>query len=655
MRIKKILIKNFRSIREETIEFDNLTVLVGKNGAGKSSFLQAIRYFFEPNKKLEVEDFYNRTINGNTVETKMTFCNLTKEETEAFKKYTRRGTLTVNKVYKGDSKGIYYGYTKQIPEFKEILDSNLQKVQMRNKFNELLSLEKFKNLEKATSYDNMKDIMENWIEKHPEQCNILPVGTEFYGFTGQYCLDNFTKCVFIPAVKEAEEEIDKGSLKELMDVIVLRKISDNEEVKKFNESFQERAEDIFKIENFPELEGLSSELSKTLDIFSPGSAIDIEWDEIKAPNLPTPSYIAEVIEDGFKGDPTRKGHGLQRALIITLFQHLKKTKPAESSGNSGSNHEESTNPRLDLLFLIEEPELYLHPHRARYLSKVFLELTNEGEESGQNQIIYSTHSPFFVGLDRFEHIRLIQKIEPNQIGLPKISTCTSCSYEKWVEGLKQTCEIPESVDPKSTFLYRCRPVINSIVNEGLFANVVLVVEGLTEVGIFQKLAEMLGNNWDEKGIVVVPGSGKNNLDRIVVIFEGFKIPTYFVFDADADVEEQKDKNGDKNIKLQKYLGGYENPNPFPESFATDKFAVFHTKIEDYLKEVLGNSDFFSIRDVIAKNFGILNKEKLDSLLKNVECAADFIEEVYRKDFSIPVLEDIINYTTKLLDNRFGEG
>lgn len=651
MRIEEVTIKNFRCIKEEKIKFDKLTVLVGKNGAGKSSFLQAIKYFFDPNSRLVIEDFYNHEVDRNNVEIQVTFCDLSKAETEVFKKYTRGGTLTVNKEYKELGIGKYFGYTLQIAEFKEILDSTKNKTDMKNDFNVLSSTDKFDGLARATSYDNMRYIMEQWIEEHPEQAEVLPVGTEFYGFAGQYRLDNWTKNVFVPAVKEAGEEIDKGSLKSLMDAVVLRKISENEKVREFNESFQSRAEDIFKMKNFPELEGLSSELSKTLTMLSPGSNIDIEWGEIKTPTLSAPSYIAKVIEDGFKGDPAKKGHGLQRALIMTLLQHLKTTQAPKSSSESKGSQEADENSRIDLIFTIEEPELYLHPHRARYLSKVFLELIKEEHTSGKNQIIYSTHSPFFVELDRFENIRLIRKVEAEQTGLPKKSICTSCSYDHVIEKLKKTCKIPKSVKPKASFLYRYRPVINSIVNEGFFANAVLVVEGLTEVGIFQRLAEILDKKWDEKGIVVIPGSGKNNLDRLITIFEGFGIQTYFVFDADADEkdENKKKKIEDKNIRFQKYLGMLDKPEPFPKSIANVRFAVFQIEIENELKTILGKSVFLTIRDEVATSLGIFNKEKLDNLLKNVECAAKFIEEVYRKGLNVPILESIIDNTTKLVE------
>lgn len=47
MKIKSITIKNFRSYKNETtIDFDDLTVLVGRNDIGKSTILEALDIFF---------------------------------------------------------------------------------------------------------------------------------------------------------------------------------------------------------------------------------------------------------------------------------------------------------------------------------------------------------------------------------------------------------------------------------------------------------------------------------------------------------------------------------------------------------------------------------------------------------------------------------
>src|SRR5438552_16849797 len=42
--IKRIKIRDFKSIRELDLEFDPVTVLVGRSGTGKSNLVQAIRF-----------------------------------------------------------------------------------------------------------------------------------------------------------------------------------------------------------------------------------------------------------------------------------------------------------------------------------------------------------------------------------------------------------------------------------------------------------------------------------------------------------------------------------------------------------------------------------------------------------------------------------
>ena len=49
---------NFRSIKDETLECDALTALVGANGSGKSSFLRALELFYSPTPRVDTDDFY---------------------------------------------------------------------------------------------------------------------------------------------------------------------------------------------------------------------------------------------------------------------------------------------------------------------------------------------------------------------------------------------------------------------------------------------------------------------------------------------------------------------------------------------------------------------------------------------------------------------
>ena len=47
MKIKSVKIKNFRGYRDEMrVDFDDLTVLIGKNDIGKSTILEALDIYF---------------------------------------------------------------------------------------------------------------------------------------------------------------------------------------------------------------------------------------------------------------------------------------------------------------------------------------------------------------------------------------------------------------------------------------------------------------------------------------------------------------------------------------------------------------------------------------------------------------------------------
>ncbi|MBK7407300.1 MAG: AAA family ATPase [Saprospirales bacterium] len=58
MKLKSLKIRNFRCYRDETVvDFENLSVFIGKNDAGKSSILEALEIFFNNSVvKIDNED-----------------------------------------------------------------------------------------------------------------------------------------------------------------------------------------------------------------------------------------------------------------------------------------------------------------------------------------------------------------------------------------------------------------------------------------------------------------------------------------------------------------------------------------------------------------------------------------------------------------------
>jgi putative ATP-dependent endonuclease of the OLD family len=57
MRISKVRVEGYRCVEDVTIAFDDLTVLVGAGGVGKSAFLRAMEWFFD-DTPLDGEDMH---------------------------------------------------------------------------------------------------------------------------------------------------------------------------------------------------------------------------------------------------------------------------------------------------------------------------------------------------------------------------------------------------------------------------------------------------------------------------------------------------------------------------------------------------------------------------------------------------------------------
>ena len=120
MNIQEVRIRNFRSILDETLPCDSLTALVGRNGAGKSSFLSALELFYNPSAKVTGADFYAEDASPDQdIEIAVTFAGLSPEAEEFFSPYIGDGLLTVTRVSpKGRPKrGLITGLGYRIPIF----------------------------------------------------------------------------------------------------------------------------------------------------------------------------------------------------------------------------------------------------------------------------------------------------------------------------------------------------------------------------------------------------------------------------------------------------------------------------------------------------------------------------------------------------------
>lgn len=646
MLIQEISVRNFRCILDVTVSCENLTVFLGQNGSGKSTLLKALDYFYDIKAPIAGDDFFNRDT-GLVIEIRVVFASLNDQEINEFSSYVQDGKLAVTKRILIEDEKLqqrYYAAFQQIPVLAEI--KQLRTVtEKRDSWNALVDSQELPDIgPRSTRGDVPDDLISDYESRHPELCTWVEKEVQFIGpkNIGGGSLDKYSKFVFVPAVKDVMDEVaeKRGTpMYQLLDMIVIRRFQARDDVKQLQADFEERIKEVYSPAKMTELSALAEDITKTLQVFVPNAALGLTASEPSLPTLPTPSPVPTLIEDEFEGAIDRKGHGLQRALIFSLLQHIAITKPVDTE------EDETSGP--DLIFAIEEPELYQHPLRARHLSNVLMKMTQEGGIGlgGNNQVFYTTHSPYFVDLGRFSNLRIIRKSALDQGDVP----CSTVSQYTLVEAAQEMARITERPPEEftsDTFHARAYPVMTHLTNEGFFASVVVIVEGITEVAAIVTVSELLQRDWLSKGIAVISIDGKNKIDRPVVIFRGFGIPTYFIFDGDmkhdgANLDLRRKTIDDNQLLLR--LANAEIVE-FPETTVSEQYACFQDDFEEYCKTIIGDDAFIGMRDQVAQEYGY---DKPSHGLKNYEVVAEVVTRLYSQGHRLPAIENIVEQVEAL--------
>ena len=611
-------VKNFRSILDEALTCSSLTALVGRNGSGKSSFLSALELFYEPSPKITTEEFYSENVSKD-IEIAITFGDLNSEAKELFQPYIEDEYLTVVRVFsdpQAGKSGTYHGTRLQNPDFTEIRNAG-GNMPIRNKYNEIRKREEYSSLPSAGSADAVRAELTKWESQHPENCSRIPDDGQFFGFTqvGQGYLGRHTKFVLVPAVRNAQEDATEGRgspVTEILNLVVRSVIENRKELAEFKLRTQEQYREIMDPDKLPELNNLADDLSRTLKYYVPDASVLLQWSELSDIPIPMPGAQVKLIEDEYESYVDKKGHGLQRAFIVTMLQHLlaaRETQPlpeGKSAKDTGLMY--NTPPLPNLVLAIEEPELYQHPSRQRYLASVLLKLAT-GAIPGvakNTQVIYATHSPLFVGLDRFDQIRVLRKTD-NGYGQPKATRVKKADMDEVATELRESQNKIGVKFTADTLRPRLHALMTPWMNEGFFADLVVLVEGEGDRAAMLGAASMMNCDLDGLGITVIPCFGKQNLDRPLVIFRQLGIPVYVVWDGDCGVKDSKPEN---NRYLMRLVGECEEDWP---DYIGHSSACFKVNMEKTLESEIGPELFDQLLLEAKEELGIVKK---DHALKN---------------------------------------
>lgn len=611
MIIEAVHVKNFRSILDESLRCENLTALVGPNGSGKSAFLQALNLFYSTSPKVDLEDFYNRDP-ANEISIRVTFKDLSSEAKELFSIYIQDGKLTVERVFRMDNGKItekYHGSTLQNDAFRPIRDGLAIKDRgktAKEAYEAVRSMPDYSSLPPWTTLGDAPENLKKWEGDHPDKCTRQKDDGQFFGFkeVGQGYLGRFTKYLLIPAVREASDDSAEGRgsvLTALMDLVVRSVLANKEAVIKLREETQRQYQEIMDPAKLAELTALEKQLTDTLKAFVPDAGVSLLWQPLSEVDIPMPQADVKLVEDGYSSSVARTGHGLQRAFVLTMLQHLASAQSVEVAIPEDGQERQGT-PRLPNLVLgIEEPELYQHPCRQRHLASIFQQLAS-GKTPGvadRTQILYSTHSPLFVSSDNINQIRLLKKVR-NEDSKPKVTKVISTDLDKVAESIWRGDGEQGEKYSGATLLPRLQAIMTPWMNEGFFAKVVVLVEGEDDRAAILGTAKALGQELEGRGFTIIPCGGKRNMDRPYVIFKQLGIPIYMIWDGDYGKGEtvgsceKCDRPFDgkpdpkENRRLLRLLGRGEED--WPELLEAT-CACFKVDLESTLKKEIGEELF----------------------------------------------------------------
>ena len=545
MRISQIHIRKYRCIKDLVLDVTDYTVLVGPNGSGKSSVLYALDWFFNGGD-LSDEDIHCTseepaiTENGEhpQIDVEVTFSDLTPEDRRVLEKYGRGETARFRKSWAGpDSKPKMIGNSMQGPGFPDV--RNMTRVgefrpayaALREKFSDL------PDLGSTASKDEVQAALAEW-ESDPANVNKLEEiegsdATHMFGFDGPNTLSKRMRMVLIPAATDIVGQV--GSTGRASAVSRLVGALMTEAVTATRVKWEkEHATDIASLETAIRSSVTASteqQAERVNALFSdlvPKASIAFE------PGVPTwslkgdASVQTDVIIDGERRDVSRQGHGVQRAVMISMLQAAIPDEAAvKASVSSEELDEEETKKRIEeelgrlpaLLVCIEEPEIYQHPVRGRHFAKVL----STWSKKDTSQVILATHSPYFILPEQFSALRCFTLTS----GCSQTTSTSVSDVAKAADVDEQRVSRVVAKEIPRTF------------SEGFFADAVVFVEGDTDRVVLEALAERLDKALDASGITILAMGGKDSLKVPFKILDLVGIPVYVVADADAEAAARK--------------------------------------------------------------------------------------------------------------------
>lgn len=518
MRIAKLEIKNYRSIKHLSISCGDLVTLLGPNNHGKSNLLTALEFGLTTSAKpVELDFFAGRDDDDNELWVEITFDGLTAQERNTFKRYVLNdGSIRIRKtavLSDGSAKISYNGWVDE-PNKEWLLAENAGQYTTRAAVNETELHDLVPPTGRVTKA-MIQRAQQQYIEQNRTELNFSK-RLEQGPLLGQRNVSGgvLPEFFLIPAVRDLTDEVKiratttfgrlmKRAVREMTERDE-RFIGAKTQLESVIKSLNERGGE-------EETPNQLAELEQSIEDQLRG------WDVIVNIEV-TPPEMEKIFElgthihldDGVRTTADRKGHGLQRATMFALLRAWSTALQADREASTTGTVTARRRSR-SAVFAMEEPELFLHPHAQRRLSASLREISNTPE----HQVFLCTHSTHFVDLSHYKEVAIISK--ENFSDGSQVRQCT-----------KDLFEGDDHRSKKDRF--HMAHWVNPDRGELFFARRVVFVEGETEKVILPFLAEKL--NLSNHDVSIIDCGSKYNLRLYATIADAFTIPYLVIHDED---------------------------------------------------------------------------------------------------------------------------
>lgn len=405
MQLYSLTIEGFRKHYNTKVLFSDSTFLIGENNVGKSSILYALDYLLGAYTSIPLDEFYavendgERKIIVDNIVLTAEFRNIPREAStwRGFK-----GRLLSYEVDASDlsDTGIKFIYRKTFPkngkvkietlenpkiikaEFKDCiciqnyLDAGLSEKELTDDIKKIKYDKKLTAKEVALfdSIDCLYDVDESeerWIENP--------------GGIPQNVLSKLPKYLLIPA-QDSEGEISgtTGTLQKTLNELFNEVREKSENYKKAQEYLNKLAEELDPSNENTEISQMISELNGIISDVFPHTGISAVTNLSDADKVIKPAFDIQM-NSNVSTSSKLQGTGLIRSTVFALLRYKALR----------DNRKDAANDR-HLIIGFEEPEIYLHPNAINKMRDTIYSLA----ETGNNQIVCTTHSPYMIDLSK---------------------------------------------------------------------------------------------------------------------------------------------------------------------------------------------------------------------------------------------------------------